>query len=867
DALAAVEKGLLAHPGARRLEGLHVRLLLETGRVEEAARAARAATERDAKDVVAWTGRGLAEEERGRRKEALEAYEAALGAYDPKKTAGADVLWVALAAERITRLSPKPQDDLLQDALKLIARYRDAHPDDEDALLLYADTWQQDRGTNGQAKAAKYYRRILDVNSEVARARVGLARTFLVFWQQDRAIRELDRALRTNPHLVPALTLLASIHVGNGDYESAEKLLKRALDVNPRDKETRAVQAAKAWIRGERTAYEGIEKAVLGDDPTWGRFYVVVSELVGERQRRYDVAADLARRGVETDPHDGYAYTVLGEALMNLGQTDEARKIFRQGVVESKRYADVRRDNWLTVLDYLDGFRTRTSEHFVVRMHPSEFPVLEHYLPGLLEDAWKTLSAKYGYTPDGTVRVDCFPEANDFSVRSIGVPGLPALGVCFGRVITLLGPTARPVGAFSWSRTAWHEFTHTITLGESKGQVPRWLTEGLSVYEEKMRRSIWGRESEKELYDRYRNDRLLRMAKINRAFRGPDIMFAYYQGGLIAEHLTKSRGFDVIPHMLREFAKDRTTAQVFHDVLGMELEEYDGLFRDFVKDMVGSYQMVPRWDDESLKAFQARVAKNPDDVEAWARLGWAQLQRGNPIDAGMALGEARKRDPDHLEAILLEGRLAQGSRRLDLATKAYERFLARGGDDVEVRLFLAKRLLDSGGDSEEAIAQLQAAKRCFPTLIGKASPYLALASLYQGAGRMAAAIAELDAYAAIAGEDYSVRKKLLGWYVKKGDNARVAELCEEMNTITPLGANRGQPPDLVLHRTWARALEALGRGPQALRELEVQATLVRLLPEEERVEAGGVVDLVKVGQRYLELDRPLDALAQAAAAL
>ena len=122
-------------------------------------------------------------------------------------------------------------------------------------------------------------------------------------------------------------------------------------------------------------------------------------------------------------------------------------------------------------------------------------------------------------------------------------------------MITLLGPTSRPLSSFSWARTAWHEFAHVVTLQQSKGQVPRWLTEGLSVYEEKARRSNWSREMERQLFDRYHNDRLLRMDAINRAFRGGDIMFAYYQGGLIAEHLTKTRGFDVIPKMLRAFAR------------------------------------------------------------------------------------------------------------------------------------------------------------------------------------------------------------------------------------------------------------------------------------------------------------------------
>jgi tetratricopeptide (TPR) repeat protein len=492
---------------------------------------------------------------------------------------------------------------------------------------------------------------------------------------------------------------------------------------------------------------------------------------------------------------------------------------------------------------------------------------MKAYLPDLLEEAWATLSKKYGFVPTGRVRVDCFHRSDDFSVRSVGVPGLPALGVCFGNVITLLGPTSEPVGAFSWSRTAWHEFAHVITLGESKGQVPRWLTEGLSVYEEKARRSDWSREMQLQLYNRWRNGHLLKMAEINSAFRGPDIGFAYFQGGLIAEQLIASRGFDVIPSMLREFAKDRTTAQVFHDVLSIDLDDYDRVFDDYVKGLVGDYRIEPRWDAESEKAFAAQTQAHPDDGRAWARLGWAHLQRQEGIDAGVALAAAKRLLPDDPEVILLEGRLAEVNGRADLAEAAYRRFLDAGGDDVGVRLFLAQRALDGHPDAKEAVTQLEAAKRCFPLMTGKASPYLQLAKLYQGAGETEKAVAELEAYAHIAPEDYGVRKQLLSWYRSKEDWKQVARLCSELNDITPFGANRGQPPDLDLHRAWADALLRLGRKDEAIRELTVQVDLIGTLPEEKRVEAGGVQARLDLGDLLLEAGRPLDALEQAVAAL
>ena len=44
---------------------------------------------------------------------------------------------------------------------------------------------------------------------------------------------------------------------------------------------------------------------------------------------------------------------------------------------------------------------------------------------------------------------------------------------------------ARAPGKFQWEATLWHELAHVITLQMSNQRVPRWLTEGISVYEEK----------------------------------------------------------------------------------------------------------------------------------------------------------------------------------------------------------------------------------------------------------------------------------------------------------------------------------------------------------------------------------------------
>ena len=91
----------------------------------------------------------------------------------------------------------------------------------------------------------------------------------------------------------------------------------------------------------------------------------------------------------------------------------------------------------------------------------------------------------------GPILVEIFPEHDDFAVRTIGLPGIDgALGACFGRVVVdgLADARVSP-GEFSWHATEWHELAHVFTLQLSNYRVPRWLTEGISVFEEYRRRS------------------------------------------------------------------------------------------------------------------------------------------------------------------------------------------------------------------------------------------------------------------------------------------------------------------------------------------------------------------------------------------
>src|SRR5262249_30297907 len=150
--------------------------------------------------------------------------------------------------------------------------------------------------------------------------------------------------------------------------------------------------------------------------------------------------------------------------------------------------------NLLQMMDTLENFVTVRDGDLVLRLHKDEAPVLQEYAVSLAHQALNTMAGRYEFSPRGPILIEIFPKHDDFAVRTVGLPGMiGALGACFGRVVAMDSPKARPPGEFQWEATLWHELGHVITLQMSNQRVPRWLTEGISEYEEQRARAERGR--------------------------------------------------------------------------------------------------------------------------------------------------------------------------------------------------------------------------------------------------------------------------------------------------------------------------------------------------------------------------------------
>ena len=138
--------------------------------------------------------------------------------------------------------------------------------------------------------------------------------------------------------------------------------------------------------------------------------------------------------------------------------------------------------NMLKVFDTLETYATVESEHF--KVHMSERDSLSSGLTwNPCSKSWETLTAKYGFEPESKILIEVFENGADFAVRSVGLPDIgPLVGICFGKVITLISPDTLTA---NWQEIVWHEFMHVITLQMTQNRMPRWLSEGISVWEER----------------------------------------------------------------------------------------------------------------------------------------------------------------------------------------------------------------------------------------------------------------------------------------------------------------------------------------------------------------------------------------------
>jgi tetratricopeptide (TPR) repeat protein len=629
------------------------------------------------------------------------------------------------------------------------------------------------------ADAVQSYRKALELDPRWAPAAVGLARA-LADDDPEAAQQVLDAARQQAPDNPDVWVAAAQQALDREDTAAANEALDRAITLNPNFAEAVGVRAAVAYKTQGLQAADTAAAALRAINPESALAYRLASEQA-THDYRFEDAAALARKGTAIDPEDGTAFFDLGLALLRTGDEPAARTALETSwdLDKSGRLTK----NLLDLLDHLDTFDVVAHNDFVFKFAREEAPVLKAYALPLADEAYRQYKERYGFTPQGPILVEVFPRHDDFAVRTLGLPGLTgALGACFGRVVSMDSPRARPPGDFSWQATLWHELAHVFTLQMSDYRVPRWLTEGISVYEEHRRQPAWGRELALEFAHQLGKGQTFGVKKLPDAFKHPEsLSLAYFEASLLVEHLVALNGEGGLRTLLLAYKNGAKDADAFTQAFGRSVDDVETSFAAFVNERYGALKNAmadppQKVDGDDLAALRARAASAPGNFVSQLSLGQALVKQN-------ALDEARQ--PLQRAAALAPPASGGGSPHALLAQIAITQ-----GDDETARREL-RQLLEfdhTNIDAARTLAGLAAKAQDVP------------AETY--ALRL---VADLDPF------DADTHARLGARLMAVED---VAGALVEFQAVVALGA--ANPADA--HTNLADALLRLGRKDEARRE-------------------------------------------------
>ncbi len=537
------------------------------------------------------------------------------------------------------------------------------------------------------AEAAKLFDEALAIKKDHPGALMGLAMVAAEGFEA-KAVEYAEQALAADPKLTEARLLLARLALEDSDPKKAAEEADKALALAPQALDAMAIHAVIDWLEDKSdTPWIG---RILALDPHYGEAYALGARFF-VLNRRYEEGIRFYRKAIEIEPDLWSAHSQLGINLMRLGFEDEAKAQLDD--CYEHHYRDAATVNTLTLLDSYKNFVTYREGNTILKLHKKEAELLRPYFESEMKRALATYEKKYGLKLDKPVQVEVYPDHEDFAVRTMGLPGLGALGVTFGYVVAMDSPSGRKAGTFHWATTMWHELSHVYVLTATQHRVPRWFTEGMAVYEETAASPEWGDRIDPQVIHALKNKKLLPVAELDRGFVHPtypsQVVVSYFQAGRICGFIAQEWDYAKLLAMMHDFATSATTAEVIEKELGMKPEEFDKKFLAVLN--AETKTTVEGFDD---------WRKGLKEVAALSKAGdFHQV-----IDKSDAI---RNIYPDYVEAGNLyefrsDAYLALNNKKA--AIDELERYAKIGGRSPETLKKLATLLVEAGRPADAAAA-------------------------------------------------------------------------------------------------------------------------------------------------------------------
>ena len=497
-------------------------------------------------------------------------------------------------------------------------------------------------------------------------AHVAAAEYFMSHDNNKEAQEELKAALEGNPQDALALRLLALIAEDTFNFDGADRavaairkvdrdsatadllearnLLRqrrpkdaevpvlRVLAKQPDNLEALGLHAAVFALQLKEQQADAVLAKVEKVDPDNATAYFDVAQQLGGL-RQYPRAIAKYKVAIERAPWWTEARNGLGLLYTQSGDEDDAR-----AALEEARKLDpfnVSTTNYLRLLDEMDKFARRESEHFIVLYDAEQDPVIPEYFADYLESIHAQVTKDFRHEPKVKTIIEVFPSHDAFSVRTTGAPWIGTVGASTGRVIALCTPRVgeNTLGAYNWAAVLRHEYTHTVTLSATDNRIAHWMTEGLAVVEEDSPlRWDWV----PMLYRAVKRNDLFSMDDLTWAFVRPKKphhrTLAYAESFWVCKYIQDTYGHEAILTMLAEFKAGGLQEDVFPKVLGRSVTQFHQEFLGWAQKQVAQWG----YDEETTKKYQEMVPKAEALTKARqdeaAVKAWQEILAIRPMD-------------------------------------------------------------------------------------------------------------------------------------------------------------------------------------------------------------------------------------------
>ncbi len=630
-----------------------------------------------------------------------------------------------------------------------------------------------------QAAAGQSFAQALQSNARCVPALLGQALLLSGPGPSRQALELGAEALRINPSSEDAHLLVAQLKLIQPDLAGARAALDQGLKRRPDSVRLLSFRAAVRSLQEDAAYEEDVRKALAAQPRSPRPWWDIARVLLTGERRQFARAQEFFRKALDQGAPRPELLVEYGMNCLRVGDEEKGRKLLEEAATRDPFH--VRVQNTVNLFkDFDRSFDLLTPPHYTVRLARSERRWMEAPTLAILDRAWADMKGRYGFAPPEPVLIEVFPRHSDFSVRTVGVPDLGALGACFGRVVTTLSPRARDGGAlppFRWSAVLWHEMAHVFSLELSAYRVPRWFTEGLATYEEELGFRGGRREAELQLLLARRRGLLGGVAGLESGAPMPDpVLSMYLQGGRICSFIHEKHGFPAVVRLLKAYAAKKQTPEAFREVFGQSLEEFDRAFFAWLD--AGFAKLRRRLPPlEPTAKLLADATADPKDASKLARLAHALLAGDDVKDAEPWARKAVEEAPDLAEARAALGQVLFRQHDLEAAVEN----LRRGSDDVQNWDALGRALAERERWAEAAEAWRKAAA-CWPGW-SEDGVYRRLNDALLAAKDSEGALKAFEAMVAADTLDFRNRLKLARLYEERKDGALMGTILDQAEEI------------------------------------------------------------------------------------